>query len=246
MYSVLLRLPEAATGKLSSLKFAISGGAPMPASVMQQFEERFGVPIYEGDGPTECGPVTCVNPIGGLRKPGSVGKPVPLVEMRILDEAGHPVPRGQVGEICVRGPNVMKGYWGRPKDTAEAFFGAWFRTGDLGTEDDEGYFYILDRKKDMILVNGMNVYPRQVEEVLYGFGPIREAAVVGQPHPVHGEIPVAYVVLQEGASTSEAEIRAHCRTALGRHEVPRKIHILEALPKNAAGKILKRELVAPG
>ena len=242
MYTVLLRLPDDYVPKFRSLKYAISGGAAMPVEVMKKFEARFGKLIYEGDGPTECSPVTCVNPIGGLRKPASVGKPVPSVEMKIMDEQGRELPHGQIGEICVRGPNVMKGYWNLPKETAEAFFGDWFRTGDLGTEDDDGYFFIVDRKKDMIIVNGMNVYPRMVEELLYKHPAIREAAVIGEPDELHGEIPVACIALRDGAKLTSAEVRAFCRDNLGRHEVPRKVFFMPELPKNAAGKIMKREL----
>ncbi|MBI3986823.1 MAG: long-chain fatty acid--CoA ligase [Lentisphaerae bacterium] len=242
LYSVLLRLPDELTPKFASLRLCISGGAALPVEVMKQFEARFGKPIYEGDGPTECSPVTCVNPIGGSRKPGTVGLPVPDVEMKIMDERGRELPRGETGEICVRGPNVMKGYWKLPVETREAFFGDWFRTGDLGTEDADGYFSILDRKKDMIIVNGMNVYPRMVEEVLYRFPAVREAAVVGEPHALHGEIPVAFVALKPGQAATAAQVRAHCQDSLGRHEIPRKVFFLADLPKNAAGKILKREL----
>lgn len=242
MFASLLHMPDEHTAKLAPLKYAISGGAAMPVEVMNRFEARFGKLIYEGDGPTECSPVTCVNPIGGTRKPASVGLPVPLVAMKILDETGREVPHGVIGEICVKGPNVMKGYWKLPDDTREAFFGEWLRTGDLGTEDDDGYFFIVDRKKDMIIVNGMNVYPRVIEEILYQHEAIREAAVVGEPDDLHGEIPVAYVALKPNAQTTAADVRKFCRESLGRHEVPRKVFFMPALPKNAAGKILKREL----
>jgi len=242
MYGTFLRLPEEYTEKFRTLRFCVSGGAAMPEEILRQFERRFGKLIYEGDGPTECSPVTCCNPIGGKRKIGSVGVAVPDVQMKILDDQGQELPKGRIGEICVRGPNVMKGYWQQPEATREAFFGDWFRTGDLGTEDEEGYFFIVDRKKDMIIVNGMNVYPRVVEEVLYQFDPIHEAAVVGQPSERHGEVPIAFVSLKPGKETSEAAVKAFCRDHLGRHEVPRKVIILPALPKNATGKILKREL----
>jgi long-chain acyl-CoA synthetase len=152
------------------------------------------------------------------------------------------LPHGQIGEICVRGPNVMKGYWKLPEDTAQAFFGEWFRTGDLGTEDDDGYFFIVDRKKDMIIVNGMNVYPRIIEELLYRHPAVREAAVVGEPDELHGEIPVAYVSLKPGTAVTEPALRAFCRESLGRHEIPRRVVFMADLPKNAAGKIVKREL----
>ncbi len=242
MYNVMLRLPDDFTSKLQSLKLCVSGAAALPVEIMNQFEKRYGIPIYEGDGPTECSPVTCVNPIGGKRKPGSVGQVVPSVEMRILDDHGNELPNGQIGEICVRGPNVMKGYWNRTDDTRDAFFGEWFRTGDLGTRDDEDYFFIVDRKKDMVIVNGMNVYPRVVEEILYQHPAIQEAAVIGEPDDLHGEIVIAFVVQKAGQNATAADVRAFCREHLGRHEIPRKVRIVEALPKNAAGKILKREL----
>ena len=214
----------------------------MPVSVFLQFEARFGIPLYEGDGPTECSPVTCVNPIGGLAKPGTVGLPIPGVDMRIVDEAGHELPDGEVGEIAVRGPNVMKGYWNQPEATAEVFRDGWFLTGDLGTRDADGYFSIVDRKKDLIIVNGMNVYPRMIEEALHQYPGLREAAVVGEHHDLHGEIPGAYISLEATADVSERGLREHCRTLLGRHQVPERFVILDELPKNAVGKILKREL----
>ncbi len=246
MFTSLLRLPEAQVGKFASLRYAVSGGAALPVEVLEQFERKFGKVIYEGDGPTECSPVTCVNPIGGRAKPGTVGRPVPFVEMQIRDDAGAELPRGQIGEICVRGPNVMKGYWNLPEDTRAAFFGDWFRTGDLGNEDADGYFSILDRKKDMIIVNGMNVYPRIIEEILYQHPAVREAAVVGEPDALHGEIPVAFIAPKEGAAVTAADLRTFCREHLGRHEVPRKVFFRPDLPKNAAGKILKRELRLAG
>ncbi|MDD5035329.1 MAG: long-chain fatty acid--CoA ligase [Methylococcaceae bacterium] len=247
MFTLLLRLKPESVALLESLRFCVSGGAALPVEVLQRFEALFGKTIYEGDGPTECSPVTCVNPNGGPTKPGTVGLPIPGVEMRIVGEVGvEPLLSGQVGEIAVRGPNVMKGYWNRPDDTREAFRDGWFLTGDLGTEDEDGYFSIVDRKKDLIIVNGMNVYPRVIEEVLYRFPAIREAAVVGEPHDLHGEIPIAYVSLLSSDGASEADIRAYCREHLGRHEIPRKIFILEELPKTATGKILKRELRKQG
>lgn len=246
MYNLLLRLPEKHTADIQKLRFCVSGGAAMPLEIMQQFEKRFGVLIYEGDGPTECSPATCFNPIGGLRKPQSVGLSIPGVEMKIMDENGDEKPLGDVGEICVRGPNVMKGYWKQPEETAKVFFGDWFRTGDLGTEDEDHYFYIVDRIKDMVIVNGMNVYPRVVEEVLYRHEAIHEAAVIGQPDKLHGEVPVAYIALNEGFDVSAADIRAYCLKHLGRHEVPKKVHFMHALPKNAAGKIVKRQLRKAG
>jgi long-chain acyl-CoA synthetase len=247
MYSVLLNLSDEKAAKFDSVRFCISGGAAMPQELMKRFEERYNKFIYEGDGPTECGPVTCVNPIDGERKHASVGLPIPGVEMAIRDLEGNPVADNDIAEICVRGDNVMKGYWKRPDDTAESFWAdGWFRTGDLGFRDDDGYFYIVDRIKDMVIVNGMNVYPRVVEEVLYQHPAIREAAVIGEPHDSHGEIPVAYVSLQANSDVSGADIKRYCRDHLGKHQIPRRIEMMDELPKNATGKILKRELRKQG
>ncbi len=251
MYAVLLRLPPEQTGWLGSLKFCISGGAALPVEVLRRFEARFGRPVYEGDGPTECGPVTCVNPIGGLAKPGTVGLPIPGVAMRIVGDVGvDPLPPGVVGEIAVRGPGVMKGYWRQPEATAAVFREGWFLTGDLGTVDEDGYFSIVDRKKDLIIVNGMNVYPRMIEEVLYRLPQVKEAAVVGEPHRTHGEVPVAYVALDlahdRPGALDESAIRAHCKAHLGGFQVPRRVHLRAELPKNASGKLLKRELRRSG
>lgn len=246
MYNALLKLPDDYNGKLATLKFGLSGGAAMPQEVMKKFEEKFGKNIYEGDGPTECSPVTCMNPIYGKRKPLSVGLPIPDVEMSIRDDNGKEMPLDEIGEICVKGPNIMKGYWNKPEETAASMFGEWFRTGDLGSKDSDGYFYIVDRKKDMVIVNGMNVYPRMVEEVLYKFEPIHEAAVVGEPHPSHGEVPVAYIALKEGRTATAADIRTFCLQNLGGFQVPKKFTFMKELPKSATGKIVKRELRKQG
>ncbi|MCU0834923.1 MAG: long-chain fatty acid--CoA ligase [Chromatiaceae bacterium] len=246
MYSLLLRLPAEELGNWRSVRFGVSGGAAMPQAVMSAFEARFGFPILEGDGPTECSPVTSVNPPAGPRKPGSIGPPIPGVEMRIAAPDGATLPDGEHGEVCVRGPNVMKGYWGLDAETRASFFDNWFRTGDLGYRDPDGYFYLVDRIKDLIIVNGMNVYPRMVEEVLYRHPAVVEAAVVGEPHALHGEIPVAFVVIKPQAAADAAALRDWCREHLGRHEVPRRVMLVEALPRNAAGKVLKRELRRQG
>lgn len=246
MYSVLLRLREEKLALLKSLRFGVVGGAAMPATTLRQFEERTGIRLYEGDGPTECSPVTCVNPIDGLSKPGTVGLPVPDVEMKIVDDDGRDLPDDVVGEIAVRGPNVMKGYWNQPEATAEVFRDGWFLTGDLGTRDEDGYFSIVDRKKDLIIVNGMNVYPRMIEEVLYAYPGMREVAVVGEHSELHGEVPVAYVSLEANSMPTEKMMRDYCRGLLGRHQVPKRFVVLPELPKNAAGKILKRELRKQG
>jgi long-chain acyl-CoA synthetase len=246
MFNALLRMPDEVVPLFDCLRFCISGGAAMPVDVMNKFTEKFGKVIYEGDGPTECSPVTCVNPIGGETRAGSVGFPVPDVEMKILNEHGDEMPTGEIGEICVRAPSVMKGYWNQPEETAASFFADWFRTGDLGQVDADGYFYIVDRKKDMVIVNGMNVYPRVVEEVLYTHPHIIECAVIGVPHKSHGEIPEAWVVVEPGVSLEAADLRKFCQNHLGQHEIPRRFHQIEALPKNANGKINKREIRKQG
>ena len=246
IFGVLLKLPEDRVARFSSLRFAISGGAALPVVLLESFQERFGLRIYEGDGPTECSPVTCVNPIGGIQKPGTVGLPVPGVEMRIVDDSGDQCQDGVVGEIAVRGPNVMKGYWNQPEETAAIMQGEWLLTGDLGMRDSDGYFSIVDRKKDLIIVNGMNVYPRMVEEILHAISGVREVAVIGEVDDRHGEVPVAYVALETDAGMDARQLRDHCRLILGRHQMPKRFVILEALPRNAAGKILKRELRRQG
>ena len=246
MYNLILRLDDAQAGHWRSIRLGVAGGAAMPVELLQRFEQRFGFPIVEGDGPTECSPVTCVNPPDGVRKPGSVGLPVPDVGFAILDDAGNAMPDGEIGEICVRGPNVMQGYWNLPEATAETFVGEWLRTGDLGYIDADGYIFMVDRKKDMVIVNGMNVYPRMVEEVLYQHPGVLEAAVVGEPHPSHGEIVVAHVVARDAVDLDDRELKAFCREQLGQHQMPRRFVMHESLPKNATGKILKRELRRAG
>ncbi|MDX1810819.1 MAG: long-chain fatty acid--CoA ligase, partial [Gammaproteobacteria bacterium] len=243
MYNVLLGLSDEQVKKFSSLRYCISGGAAMPEEVMKQFEEKFGIPIYEGYGPTECSPVTNVNPIDGKRKTLSVGLPIADVEMQIMDDDGKVLADNEIGEICVKGPNVMQGYWKKPEETAQSFHGEWFRTGDLGKRDDEGYYFIVDRIKDMVIVNGMNVYPRIVEEVLYQHPDIKECAVVGLNDDLHGEIVAAFIV-SDNKELSSADIRKFCNDKLGRYQIPKKYFFPDELPKNAAGKILKRELKA--
>ena len=214
----------------------------MPVEVLKRFESVYGVPVHEGDGPTECGPVTTFNPVGCERKPGTIGVPIPTVEMYIADENGKPLPNGTIGEICVRGPSVMKGYWNAPEATAESFHGDWFRTGDLGVVDADGYYSIVDRLKDMIIVNGINVYPRQIEEIIYRHPSVHEVAVVPEPDRLHGEVPRAVISLRPGHTSSEKEIIAFCRQYLGKHQLPRIVEFVDELPKTASGKILKREL----
>ncbi len=242
MFLALLRAKFSKEYDFSSLKYCIAGGAPCPLEVMEEWEKRFGVPIAEGDGPTECGPVTSVNPPLGRIKPGTVGPALPGVRMKIVDDNDFELPPGEVGEIVVKGPNVMLGYYKAPEETREALRYGWFHTGDLGKVDEDGYFSIVDRKKDLIIVGGLNVYPREVEEVLYRHPKVKEAAVVGMPDPLRGEAVKAYVVLKEGEEATEAEIISFCRQHLAPFKVPRRVEFLPELPKSATGKILRREL----
>jgi len=246
LYAVLMRLSDDQVGLWQSVRLCISGGAALPRTLLQAFEQRFGVPMLEGDGPTECGPVTAVNRPDGLRKPGSIGPPIPGVEMRIADPAGNWLADGEHGEVCVRGPSVMRGYWNLPDETAQSFFGDWFRTGDLGWRDADGCFYLVDRIKDLIISNGINVYPRIIEEVLARHAEVAEVAVVGEPHRIHGEIPIAYVTATSEQPLDTAALKTWCRKHLGSHEIPRRIEVVDALPKNATGKVLKRELRRQG
>lgn len=246
LYAVLLRLGDDRLAAWKSVRLAISGGAAMPVALLEAFEARFGVPILEGDGPTECGPVTAVNPPDGPRKLGSIGPPIAGVQMRIADADGNTLSDGKYGEVCVKSPAVMRGYWNLPEETAQAFFDDWFRTGDLGWRDADGYFYLVDRIKDLVISNGINVYPRIIEEVLIRHPSVAEVAVVGEPHRSHGEIPVAYVTAAPGLAIDTAALKAWCREHLGSHEIPRRFEVLDALPKNATGKILKRELRRAG
>ena len=242
MYAMMANLPEDQQWDLSSLRYGISGGAALPVSVLERFEERYGVTIYEGYGPTECSPVLTVNPVEGKRKVGSVGVVIPGVELKIMNEKGEELPVGEIGEVCARGDNVMKGYFKREEETKDSFFGEWFRTGDLGKMDEDRYFYIVDRRKDMIIVHGINVYPRQVEDVIYQHPAVAEAAVIGIPDDFHGELPKAFVVLKEGHDIKPKDIIEHCRKHLGKFEIPRRVEFLDSLPKSGANKILKRKL----
>ena len=246
MYTIFANIPESRKPDFSSLRICFSGGAALPVEVMKRFEMKYNVPICEGDGPTECSPVTSINPIYGKRKPGSIGKVIPDVQMKIVDQDGNEMSTGKIGEIVVRGENVMKGYFKMPEETAESFFGEWYRTGDMGYVDDEDYFYIVDRKKDMIIVNGMNVYPRMIEEVIYQHVAVLEVAVVPEPDDLHGEIPRAVIALKPQGSASKDNILDLCRRNLGRHQIPRVIEFVDQLPKSPTGKILKRELIRKG
>ena len=228
-------------GKLP-IRVCISGSAPLPEQILREFESRFQIPLIEGYGLSEASPVVSKNPLDGTHKPGSVGVPIPNVEMSIQDDEGQVLPPKQVGEICVRGGNVMMGYWNQLEETAKAFRDDWLLTGDLGYRDDDGYYYVTDRKKDMLLVNGNNVYPREIEEVIYQFPNVKEAAVVGQPDARRGEQAIAFVVPNDGTRVDENELLKFVRSKLADYKVPRQVIISGPLPRNATGKVLKTEL----
>lgn len=214
----------------------------MPLEVLRGFEAKFNVPIIEGYGLSETSPVASFNPLDRERKPGSVGVPVWGIEMRVVDENDQDVPVGETGEIIIRGHNIMKGYYKRPEATAQALRNDWFHSADIGKMDEDGYFYIVDRTKDMIIRGGFNVYPREVEETMLEHPAISLAAVIGVPDDEHGEEIKAFVVLKQGASASPAEIIAWCKQKIAGYKYPRAVEIRDSLPMTATGKILKTEL----
>ena len=242
MYFALLHHEQERDYNLSSLAFCMTGGAPMPVEVMAAFEKRFSVTILEGFGLSETSPVASFTMLDRPRKAGSIGYPVWGVEMGIVDEHDKLLPDGERGEIVIRGHNVMKGYWKRPDANQETLRNGWFHSGDIGLRDTDGCYFIVDRKKDMILRGGFNVYPREVEEVLYAHPAVAEAAVIGVTHESHGEEVKAVVALKAGQKASEREIIDFCKERLAAYKYPRSVAFVEALPKGPTGKILKREL----
>jgi long-chain acyl-CoA synthetase len=224
------------------LRLCVSGAAPLPVETLKQFNRKFPFPLVEGYGLSEASPVVSINPIRGKAKPGSIGLPIPGVEVTIQNDAGQILPPREVGELCVRGDNVMLGYWNLPNETDLALRQGWLLTGDVGYQDEEGYFFITDRKKDMLLVNGINVYPREIEEVIYEFPGIREAAVIGRPDRRRGEQPVAFVTPDDGVPLDTETLKQFLRQRLADFKVPRHIEIVETLPRNASGKVLKTVL----
>jgi long-chain acyl-CoA synthetase len=243
MYNFLYQYEQGSPDDFRTLRLCISGGASMPVALLKNFEQKFKVIVSEGYGLSEASPVTCFNPLDRPRKPGSIGRSIMNVENKVVNEFGEEVPVGEVGELIVRGPNVMKGYYKMPEETAHSIRDGWLYTGDLAKMDEEGYFYIVDRKKDMIIVGGYNVYPREVEEVLYGHPDIVEAAVVGVPDPNFGEAVKCFVV-SKNPNVTEEQIIEYCREHLAKYKVPSSIEFLEELPKNTTGKILRRALKA--
>lgn len=242
IYAMLTALPEDVRPDTSSLRVAICGAAPMPPELIERFETRYDVPIVEGYGLSEGTCASTINPIDGVRKPGTVGLPMPGQEVAIVDSQGNPVPRGDTGEVVLRGPNLMRGYLNRPDATAETIVDGWLHTGDVGKFDEDGYLVLVDRIKDMIIRGGENIYPKEIESVLYSHDAVLEAAVVGAPHDVMGEVPLAFVTLRPDAAVSEAELLELCRAELSRYKVPAEIVLLDSLPKNPVGKIDKPSL----
>ena len=233
-------------GLAANLRVAAAGGSALPKEVHKEFEKRFGVVILEGYGLSETSPVASFSPFGAEVRVGSIGKPIPEVEMKLIDPedwSDLPDDPEQVGEIAIKGPNIMKGYYDRPDATEEAIRDGWFRSGDLGRKDEDGWYYIVDRSKDMIIRGGFNVYPREIEEVLLTHDAVSLAAVVGVPHESHGEEIKAFVILKEGASVSEEELVAWGKEQMAGYKYPRTVEFRDELPMTATGKILKRELV---
>ena len=244
LYVAFNNFPGIEKRNVKSIRICLSGAAPLPVEVAKRFEELTGARLIEGYGLSEASPVTHSNPVLGLIKKGSIGMPFPSVDAKVVDEEGKELPPGEVGELAVKGPNVMKGYWNRPEETQKTLKDGWLFTGDLAKMDQDGYFYIVDRKKDMIIAGGYNIYPREVEEVLYQHEAVQEAAVVGVPDPYRGETVAAFLVLKPEyqGKVSEKDIERFCRQNLAAYKVPRIIQFRESLPKSSVGKILKREL----
>ncbi|SDK95776.1 long-chain acyl-CoA synthetase [Maridesulfovibrio ferrireducens] len=244
LYISLLQQKELAKFDIASIKYCLSGSSPMPVEAIQQFNSVFGSTIVEGYGLTEASPVTHLNPLDGTKKAGSIGVPLPGTDAAIVDmEVGSlHLPPGKMGELIVRGPQVMKGYYNKPDETAGALRNGWLYTGDIAYMDEEGYFYIVDRKKDMIISSGYNIYPREVDEILYEHPKIQEAVTVGLPHKTRGEVIKVYIVLKEGQSMDRTEVIAYCREKLAGYKVPRKVEFRKELPKTMVGKVLRRAL----
>jgi long-chain acyl-CoA synthetase len=244
IYVAINNSPEAQKYDLRSIRACLSGAAALPLEVAERFEALTGGRLIEGYGLTEAAPVTHANPLSGKRKIGTVGLPVPDIDAKIVDlETGtRALGTGEVGELVVRGPNLMDGYWKRPDETAIAIRDGWLHTGDIATMDQEGYFAIVDRKKEMVIVSGFNVYPREVEEVLFTHPAVLEASAIGIPDAERGEVVKAFVVLKPGQQATAAEIIEHCRTSLTRYKVPHEVEFRAELPKSLIGKVLRRQL----
>ncbi|TAK00408.1 MAG: long-chain fatty acid--CoA ligase, partial [Candidatus Manganitrophaceae bacterium] len=245
MYVAINNFPDVKKYDLSTIKVCISGAGPLHVEVQRQFEALTGGKLVEGYGLSEASPVTHANPIHGKRKPGSIGLPFPDTEVKIVDiETGtRTLSIEEVGELVVQGPQVMQGYWQKPQETAAVLRNGWLHTGDMAKMDDEGYFFIVDRKKDMIKTRGENVYPREVEEALFRHPKVKDAVVVGLPDSFSGEKIKAYLILKEGESATSEEILTFCRTELSKFKVPQEIEFRKELPKTIIGKVLRRVLI---
>jgi long-chain acyl-CoA synthetase len=246
LFNAVMNHPRLKSFDLSSLKFCLSGGAALPLDVKQRFEKLTGCSLVEGYGLSEASPVVTANPLTGPVKEGSIGQPIPqtIVSLRALDDPTKEVPLGEKGEICIKGPQVMKGYWKKPRETADQFVGDYLRTGDVAIMDEEGFLFVVDRIKDLIICSGYNVYPRRIEEALYDHPAVEEVTVIGIPDEYRGEAPKAFVKLKAGASTTTADLMKHLEPKLSRIELPSEIEIRDALPKTMIGKLSKKELVA--
>jgi long-chain acyl-CoA synthetase len=245
MFSAMLHAPDRDAVDVSTLRLCVSGGSAMPVEVMRSFEETFGCIVLEGYGLSETSPVSCFNHPHAERKPGSIGTPIRGVEQRLVDDEGKDVAPGEVGEIAIRGENVMKGYWRRPEETAKAIPDGWFRTGDLARTDEDGYYSIVDRKKEMIIRGGYNVYPREIEEALYEHPAVAEVACIGIAHPDLGEEVGAAVALKPGATAEVGELREFVKARVAAYKYPRHVWLVDALPKGPTGKILRRAVEVP-
>jgi long-chain acyl-CoA synthetase len=243
MYVAWVNTPGISELDLHCVRYAVSGAAALPAAVLERFTDDLGIPIWEGYGLTETAPLLTTVAMGDAPKPRSVGKPVPGVEIRLVDERGRPVAKGDPGEVVVRGPNVFAGYWCRPEETAEVLDAdGWFHTGDIAVADDEGDLHLVDRKKDLIIVSGFNVYPREVEEVLFRHPKVAQAAVIGTPHPYTGESVKAVVALNDGEDATQQEIIDFCQRSLARFKCPEVVEFVAELPLLPSGKVVRRHL----
>jgi long-chain acyl-CoA synthetase len=242
MYFAILHDEACKDADLSSIRFCVSGGAPMPVEVKRQFEEKFNVRIQEAYGLTETSPLATNQLLDETKKIGTVGKPIAGTDLKIVDDQDQEMPRGERGEVIMRGHHIMKGYYKNPEATATALRGGWFHSGDIGYIDEEGDLFIVDRTKDMIIRGGYNVYPREVEEVLYTHPAVMEAAVIGIPHEMYGEEVKAVVSLKPGQEATAEEIIAFCKQHIAAYKYPRHVEIMDSLPKGPTGKLLKRAL----
>jgi long-chain acyl-CoA synthetase len=246
MFAAWLRAAGQRPYDLSSVRMAVSGAAALPGDVFRAFRERFGVTIWEGYGLTETAPAVTTNALGGEAKPDSIGQALPGVEVRLVDERGQDVEEGDPGEIVVRGPNVFAGYWRKPEESAASLRDGWFRTGDVAYRDEEGYLHIVDRAKDLVIVSGFNVYPKEVEDAILEHPDVAECTVIGVPDERTGEAVKAVVVPAAGTALTEEVVLEHCRNRLARFKWPREVQVAAELPRHETGKVLRRRLRESG